>query len=107
MLVRLLQDNSRHRKLIDTTELEKEREERKEGELSVAALDRQLNSIKEQCSLLDAEIEQRRAVVLNLRRGTSYYMSGMHAIITPFFPRTRKRAISAQQACRSYRSRTL
>ena len=51
------------------TELEKEREERKEAELSVAAFERQLSSIKEQCSLLDLEIEQRRAVVTNLRRG--------------------------------------
>lgn len=51
-------------------ELEKEREERKEAELSVAALERQLASIKDQCALLDVEIEQRRAVVMNLRRGT-------------------------------------
>ena len=50
-------------------ELEKEREERKEAELSVAAFERQLSSIKEQCALLDVEIEQRRAVVMNLRRG--------------------------------------
>lgn len=54
----------------DMPELEKEREERKEAELSVAAFERQLASIKEQCALLDIEIEQRRAVVLNLRRGT-------------------------------------
>ncbi|EKM60634.1 uncharacterized protein PHACADRAFT_179844 [Phanerochaete carnosa HHB-10118-sp] len=49
-------------------DLEKEREERKEAELAVAAFDRQLASIKEQCALLDAEIEQRRVVVNNLRR---------------------------------------
>lgn len=52
-------------------ELEKEREERKEAELSVGAFERQLASIKEQCALLDVEIEQRRAVVNNLRRGAS------------------------------------
>ena len=46
-------------------------EERKEAELSVAAFERQLASIKEQCALLDVEIEQRRAVVMNLRRGAS------------------------------------
>ena len=40
-------------------ELEREREERKEAELSVAAFERQLASIKEQCALLDVEIEQR------------------------------------------------
>ncbi len=49
--------------------LEREREERKEAELSVAAFERQLASIKEQCALLDMEIEQRRVVVLNLQRG--------------------------------------
>lgn len=49
-------------------DLEKEREERKEAELAVAAFERQLASIKDQCALLDAEIEQRRAVVNNLRR---------------------------------------
>ncbi|THG97894.1 hypothetical protein EW026_g4206 [Hermanssonia centrifuga] len=48
--------------------LEREREERKEAELSVAAFERQLASIKEQCALLDMEIEQRRVVVLNLQR---------------------------------------
>lgn len=35
----------------------------------MAAFERQLASIKEQCALLDVEIEQRRAVVMNLRRG--------------------------------------
>ncbi|GJE92056.1 Spindle Spc25 domain-containing protein [Phanerochaete sordida] len=49
-------------------ELEKEREERKDAELAVAAFERQLASIKDQCALLDVEIEQRRAVVNNLRR---------------------------------------
>ncbi|GJE97539.1 hypothetical protein PsYK624_137600 [Phanerochaete sordida] len=49
-------------------ELEKEHEERKEAELAVAAFERQLASIKDQCALLDAEIEQRRAVVNNLHR---------------------------------------
>ena len=59
-------------------ELEKEREERKEAELSVAAFERQLSSIKEQCALLDVEIEQRRAVVMNLRRGTPSQL--LHAV---------------------------
>lgn len=84
-------------------ELEKEREERKEGELSVAALDRQLNSIKEQCSLLDVEIEQRSAVVMNLRRGMCSCVPRLHMGITSSFPRTRKRAVPPQQACHSHR----
>lgn len=49
--------------------LEREREERKEAELSVASFERQLMSVKEQGTLLDVEIEQRRAVVTNLQRG--------------------------------------
>lgn len=49
--------------------LEKEQEERKEAEVSVAAFRRQLASIKEKCASLDAEIEQHRAIVQNLRRG--------------------------------------
>ncbi|THH26744.1 hypothetical protein EUX98_g7449 [Antrodiella citrinella] len=48
--------------------LEKEQEERKEAESSVAVYRRQLASIKEKCATLDVEIEQRRAVVQNLRR---------------------------------------
>ncbi|KAH8101509.1 chromosome segregation protein Spc25-domain-containing protein [Cristinia sonorae] len=48
--------------------LEREQEERKEAETSVAAFRRQLASIKETCASLDVEIEQRRAVVENLKR---------------------------------------
>ena len=50
-------------------ELDKEREEKKEAELVVASLERKLSVVKDQCALLDAEIEQTRAVVQNMRRG--------------------------------------
>ncbi|KAK7688032.1 hypothetical protein QCA50_008402 [Cerrena zonata] len=50
------------------TVLGKEQEERKEAESSVAVFRRQLASIKEKYASLDVEIEQRRAIVQNLRR---------------------------------------
>ncbi|KAI0671279.1 chromosome segregation protein Spc25-domain-containing protein [Trametes maxima] len=48
--------------------LDKEQEEKKESEASVAAFRRQLNSIKEKCASLDVEIEQHRTVAANLLR---------------------------------------
>ncbi|EIW57096.1 uncharacterized protein TRAVEDRAFT_151731 [Trametes versicolor FP-101664 SS1] len=48
--------------------LDKEQEERKEAEASVAALRRQLNSVKDKCASLDVEIEQHRVVAANLLR---------------------------------------
>ncbi|KXN84837.1 putative kinetochore protein SPC25 [Leucoagaricus sp. SymC.cos] len=49
-------------------ELEREKEERKEAELSVAALQRQLTSLKDKCAAIQGEIEQYRAITGNLRR---------------------------------------
>lgn len=69
-----------HELLIIAAVLEREQEERKELESSVATFRRQLASIKEKCASLDVEIEQRRAVVQNLQRGlhrnlhTSYHL---------------------------------
>ena len=51
--------------------LDKEQEEKKESEASVAAFRRQLAAIKEKCASLDAEIELHRRNVTNLMRGTS------------------------------------
>ncbi|OJT05482.1 hypothetical protein TRAPUB_3711 [Trametes pubescens] len=48
--------------------LDKEQEERKEAEASVAAFRRQLNSVEDKCASLDVEIEQHRVVVANLLR---------------------------------------
>ncbi|KAI0038871.1 hypothetical protein FA95DRAFT_1567496 [Auriscalpium vulgare] len=48
--------------------LEKEREETKEAEPSVAALKRQLTSTRKSCALLDTEIEHYRAMAGNLRQ---------------------------------------
>ncbi|KAF5314111.1 hypothetical protein D9611_006925 [Ephemerocybe angulata] len=49
-------------------ELEKEKEERQEMELSVAAFKRQLASLRDKCSSIDSEIEQYRVITENLRR---------------------------------------
>ena len=53
--------------------LEREREERKEAELSVASFERQLASVKEQDALSNVEIEQQRASVATIRRGKYLY----------------------------------
>lgn len=77
--------------------LEREHEERKEAEASVAAFRRQLSSIKEKCALLDVEIEQRRAVVQNLQRGA------LLPLFTTFdaqiLDRTRPRTVVAKLIC--------
>jgi cell division protein FtsB len=49
--------------------LEREGEETKEAESSVAALRRQVASQREAIAALDADIEQYRARVANLRKG--------------------------------------
>ncbi|KAG5651979.1 hypothetical protein H0H81_006753 [Sphagnurus paluster] len=49
-------------------DLEREKEERKDAELSVAAFKRQLANLREKCQSIDAEIEQYRAMTANLRR---------------------------------------
>ncbi|KAL6301020.1 chromosome segregation protein Spc25-domain-containing protein [Sparassis latifolia] len=48
--------------------LDREQEEKKEAETSVAAFRRQLASVKEKCASFDMEIEQLRTVTANLRR---------------------------------------
>lgn len=50
-------------------DLEREKAERKDAELSVAALQRQVVSLKERCAAIQGEIEQYRAITANLRRG--------------------------------------
>lgn len=51
-------------------ELEREKEERKDAELSVAAFKRQLASLKDKVASVEADIEQYRVLVQDLRRGT-------------------------------------
>ena len=58
--------------------LDKEQEEKKESEASVAAFRRQLAAIKEKCASLDAEIELHRRNVANLMRGTSMSSASHH-----------------------------
>jgi kinetochore protein Spc25 len=52
------------------TELEREKEERKDAELTVAGLKRQHASLRDKIATVDADIEQYRALAQNLRRGT-------------------------------------
>ncbi|KAF8060878.1 chromosome segregation protein Spc25-domain-containing protein [Lyophyllum atratum] len=49
-------------------DLEREKEERKDAELSVAAFKRQLATLREKCQTIEAEIEQYRAITANLQR---------------------------------------
>ncbi|KAI0671281.1 hypothetical protein C8Q78DRAFT_974398, partial [Trametes maxima] len=65
--------------------LDKEQEEKKESEASVAAFRRQLNSIKEKCASFDVEIEQHSTVAANLLRGTSF-LPYIHLFSTPWRP---------------------
>ncbi|KAF8635955.1 hypothetical protein AX15_000121 [Amanita polypyramis BW_CC] len=56
------------RELELVTELEREKEERKDVELAVAGFKRQLASLRDRCSDINAEIEQYRATVASLQR---------------------------------------
>lgn len=58
--------------LTSKLDLQREQEERKDAEVSVATFKRQLNSLHERCTAIDSELEQYRAIVGNLRRGTSW-----------------------------------
>ncbi|KAF8180408.1 chromosome segregation protein Spc25-domain-containing protein [Pholiota molesta] len=49
-------------------QLEREKEERKDAELSVAAFKRQLATLRDKIASVDADIEQYRALVQNLRK---------------------------------------
>ena len=51
--------------------LEQEKEGRKDAELSAAAFKRQLATLRDQCTSIDADIEEYQAITQNLRRGTS------------------------------------
>ena len=51
--------------------LEHEKEERKDGELSVAAFKRQLASLRDRCASIEVDIDQYQGITQNLRRGTS------------------------------------
>jgi hypothetical protein len=51
-------------------DLEREKTERKDAELAVAAYQRQLASLKDKCGAIQAEIEQYSAITDGLRRGT-------------------------------------
>lgn len=64
--------------------LEREREETKEAESSVAVLRRQVSSQREAVAVLDADIEQYRARVANLRKGQLPPTSIVSCLNRPF-----------------------
>ncbi|KAJ7773170.1 chromosome segregation protein Spc25-domain-containing protein [Mycena metata] len=49
-------------------DLQREQEERKEGELAVAAFKRQLATLRDRCTAIDSQIEHYRAIAANLER---------------------------------------
>lgn len=66
------------------TDLERENEERKDAELSISALNRQLASLRDNCLSIETEIEQYRGISDNLRRGLlhrSLLLSTPHAFL--------------------------
>jgi predicted RNase H-like nuclease (RuvC/YqgF family) len=83
--------------------LERESEETKEAESSVAALRRQVASQREAIAALDADIEQYRARVANLRKGQFLLTSIISRTRRPLDPiRARNGTENVDQACNTY-----
>ena len=80
--------------------LEREREETKEAESSVAALRRQVAAQREAVAALDADIEQYRARVANLRKGQLLLTSIVPCTDLPV--RARKGTQNVGKACSTY-----
>ena len=78
--------------------LEREREETKEAESSVAALRRQVAAQREAVAALDADIEQYRARVANLRKGMFLLLTSIVPHIYPLSERERERKTLAKHA---------
>ena len=81
--------------------LEREREETKEAESSVTALRRQVAAQREAVAALDADIEQYRARVANLRKGMFPLPTSIVPRMNPLV-RARKGTENAGQACSTY-----
>ena len=83
--------------------LERECEETKEAESSVAALRRQVASQREAIAALDADIEQYRARVANLRKGQFLLRLLFRAPRLPLDPiRARNGTENVDEACSTY-----
>jgi len=65
-------------------ELEREKEERKDAELTVAGLKRQLATLRDKIASVDTDIEQYRALAQNLHRGTRPLSHLLSLLRTPF-----------------------
>lgn len=83
--------------------LEREGEETKEAESSVAALRRQVASQREAIAALDADIEQYRARVANLRKG-QFFLPVLSRTFADFWTpiRARSGTENVDQACNTY-----
>jgi kinetochore protein Spc25 len=71
-------------------DLEREQEERKDAELSVAAFKRRLASLRDKCASIDAEIEQYRAITANIQRGVCVHFSVFFLLILTTEQRKRR-----------------
>ncbi|EDR00256.1 uncharacterized protein LACBIDRAFT_314434 [Laccaria bicolor S238N-H82] len=67
-------------------DLERENEERKDAELSIAAFNRQLASLRDNCVSIETEIEQYRAISDNLRRAKNKEQSLLHTHASKVLP---------------------
>ncbi|CAA7268447.1 unnamed protein product [Cyclocybe aegerita] len=70
-------------------QLEREKEERKDAELSVAAFKRQLATLREKIASVDTDIEQYRALTENLRREKNKERSTLSAHASNIDPESR------------------
>lgn len=72
--MRLFSEADRAEAQYASSELDREKEDRKEAELACASYKRQLASLRDRCSEINAEIEQYRAIVSTLQRGAPHYL---------------------------------
>ncbi|PPQ66948.1 hypothetical protein CVT26_009979 [Gymnopilus dilepis] len=70
-------------------QLEREKEERKDAELSVAAFKRQLNTLRDKIASVDVDIEQYRVLTQNLRREKNKERSTLSSYNSHVFPELR------------------
>ncbi|KAJ7158855.1 chromosome segregation protein Spc25-domain-containing protein [Mycena filopes] len=64
------------------SDLQREQEERKEGELAVAAFKRQLATLRDRCTAIDSQVEHYRAIAANLEREKKKEREGLGTTAT-------------------------
>jgi kinetochore protein Spc25 len=88
------------------SELERERAEQKDSEVSVATFNRQLASLREKSISINAEIEQYRAITANLRRGAFAMMRAFQRVNLTAVYRDRQGSRYAEETSTTCLSRT-